>query len=518
MNEPMEAKYLPQKEVPDYIGNPLIEALPPIYLPHEVIKRLTVDPKHNEAERELEADYRFHCMGRLFRYFQPLDVHLEIEKRISKAIRQGYLSRNPVTPKYAADLMQGATDIYASNLNIASSSNTAFGFTIMGMSGVGKTSAIEKTLSLYPQVIQHTQYNNAPLFLTQLVWAKLDCPFDGSLKGLCTSFFTYVDVILGTNYMKKFAVYRMSVDDALPKMAQISRTHCLGLLVIDEIQHLNQAYSGGQAKMLNFFVNLVNTVGVPVILIGTSKAKSVLQSEFRQARRSSGQGAVIWERMHNDISWEIMLQAMWKNQWTRKRTELTEELRNTLYDESQGIIDIAVKLYTLAQMKVMADRTEVITANDIKEVAAVNLIFVKEMLDALRSGDVKKLAKYEDIMPINVEGYISAQAARLSVSMLDFGREETLSLEEQVVLKLLEMGIPSKIARTSVRKIISKSTVGQPLSTVIKKAFRLALNMEGEKEQPDIVEEANDLRNTAGGNSYENIKNSGNIAEDADEF
>jgi len=222
--------------------------------------------------------------------------------------------------------------------------------------------------------------------------------------------------------------------------------------------------------------------------------------------------------MHNDISWEIMLQAMWKNQWTRKRTELTEELRNTLYDESQGIIDIAVKLYTLAQMKVMADRTEVITANDIKEVAAVNLIFVKEMLNALRSGDVKKLAKYEDIMPINVEEYISAQAARLSVSMLDFSREETLSLEEQVVLKLLEMGIPSKIARTSVRKIISKSTVGQPLSAVIKKAFRLALNMEGEKEQPDIVEEANDLRNTAGGNSYENLKNSGNIAEDADEF
>ena len=95
-----EAKYLPQKEVPDYIGNPLIEALPPIYLPHEVIKRLTVDPKHNEAERELEADYRFHCMGRLFRYFQPLDVHLEIEKRISKAIRQGSFALSPSNSAY----------------------------------------------------------------------------------------------------------------------------------------------------------------------------------------------------------------------------------------------------------------------------------------------------------------------------------------------------------------------------------------------------------------------------------
>ena len=62
MIEPIEARYLPQKEVADYIGNPLIEALPQIYLPFEAIKRLTVDPEYNEGERELDAQYRFHCM------------------------------------------------------------------------------------------------------------------------------------------------------------------------------------------------------------------------------------------------------------------------------------------------------------------------------------------------------------------------------------------------------------------------------------------------------------------------
>jgi len=43
------------------------------------------------------------------------------------------------------------------------------------------------------------------------------------------------------------------------KMSTLAHTHGLGLLIIDEIQHLSQAKSGGSEKMLNFFVTLVNT-------------------------------------------------------------------------------------------------------------------------------------------------------------------------------------------------------------------------------------------------------------------
>ena len=522
-NIAVSANYVEQK-VPDYRGNPLIEALPPIYTKkYDVMKALTTDPGYSESEREDDAEHRVHCIGRLFRYFQPLTIHLEIEKKISLAIRQSYISKNPATPKYAAALSEGAEAIRQNNFNALTAANsTAFGFTIIGMSGVGKTTAIEKVLTLYPQAILHTRYNNAPMFLTQLVWAKLDCPFDGSLKQLCIEFFDYVDGILGTDYAKKFSVYRMTVDQALPKMAQIARTHCLGLLVIDEIQHLDQAKSGGQAKMLNFFVTLVNKVGVPVVLIGTNKALPILQSEFRQARRSSGQGALFWERMENDISWEVMLRAMWKNQWTQKRTELTEELKNALYDESQGIIDIAVKLYAMAQVKVIADRTEIITVRDIKEVAAEKYRLVYEPLDALRTGDVKKLAQYEDIRPININDYFAAQSARISVTVPSFDKNEAVSLEEQAVLELLKMGIPSKVARSSVRKVIGKSTVGQPLAGVLKNAFKLAINMEDakeSKEQSEQVEQADDLRNTVlDGNHYDSLKNIGSIAETADEF
>ena len=75
--------------------------------------------------------------------------------------------------------------------------SAASGFTIIGVSGVGKSTAVEKILSLYPQRIVHTKYRERPLAFTQLVWLKLDCPHDGSLKQLCYQFFYALDLAAG---------------------------------------------------------------------------------------------------------------------------------------------------------------------------------------------------------------------------------------------------------------------------------------------------------------------------------
>jgi len=46
---------------------------------------------------------------------------------------------------------------------------------------------------------------------------------------------------------------------------------------------------------------------------------------------------------------------MWRYKWTQKRAELTEDLKIALYDESQGIIDIAITPYVMA--RIVPDRT-----------------------------------------------------------------------------------------------------------------------------------------------------------------
>ena len=512
------AEYLEQI-VPDYKGNPLIEALPPIWSVAWAMRRLTVEPLFHDGERELDAEYRFHCIKRLFRYFQPLDTHIDIEQRISSAIRQGYVSRNPLDSGHARRLVLGYEAIQEKDIGVLDKypmKSTSAGFTIIGISGVGKTTAVEQILSLYPQCIKHTSYHGQPLFMKQLVWLKIDCPFDGSLKGLCFSFFSAFDRALGTEYSKKLTGRTTTVDILLPKMTQISTTHGLGLLVVDEIQHLSQAKSGGSEKMLNFFVTLVNTIGVPVVLIGTTKAMSVLQSEFRQARRGSGQGDLLWDRMKNDLAWETMLRAMWRYQWTRKRTELTSKLKDAIYDESQGIIDIAVKLYAMAQIKAIATGMEEITERAIHEVASEKLRLVKPMLDALRSGDRKRIQQFEDIRPIDIGDYIVANMSKI-VAVGMYERTDTKPLEEQAVMKLLEMDIPSKLALSCVRKAMRQNASAQSLAIVVRKAFKLALSME--EHAPDHHEQEiqnDDLRELPSGDTYEAMKESGLIADSDD--
>ena len=91
------------------------------------------------------------------------------------------------------------------------------------------------------------------------------------------------------------------------------------------------------------------------------------------------------------------------------------------------------------------------------------------------------------------------------------------TLEEQAILKLLEMDIPSKQAQACVRKVIRQSNAAQPLSSVVKKAFRLALSMEKPSPQ-ELKEQAEDLRKLSGENLYEAMKGAGFIANADDDL
>ena len=383
----VEADYRPV-EISTYRGNPLIEALPPIWTEDEVEERLRYYPPYEDRDRLAPAHLRLHLLQSTLQFFEPLPVHLELEQRFSRMIRTGYLARNPRDPQFVSSLHQQADLLSDSDLVPPSPRSTATGFTILGMSGVGKTTAVERILSLYPQVIHHHVYQEQPLTMVQVVWLKLDCPFDGSIKGLCLNFFQAVDDLLGSRYYERYASGRRTVDELLPRMARVAALHGLGVLVIDEIQHLSEAKSGGSRKMLNFFVQLVNTIGLPVVLVGTYKALGLLSGEFRQTRRGTGQGDYVWDPMANDDTWQYFIEALWRFQYTRKPMALTDALRDTLHEASAGITDFAVKLYMLAQARAIARDDMDITPGLIRSVAKDSLRLAAPILQALRTNDI----------------------------------------------------------------------------------------------------------------------------------
>lgn len=463
----------------EYQNNPLIEALPPIWTVKEAIEQMSITASYDESERELDGSYRMHCIQRLFGYFQPLETHIEIEQKISRCIRQGYTGRNPVKREYAAQMQEGYQLLKNKKgiEHFSGGTSKAQGFSIIGVSGIGKSTAIERILSLYPQCIVHEEYEGKPFLTTQITWLKLDCPHDGSVKGLCFQFFEAIDMIAGTEYFRRYTKARYTVDVLMTLVVQLSRLYHLGLLVIDEIQHLSLAKGGGSDKMLNFFVTLVNTIGIPVVMIGTSRAMNILQSEFRQARRGSGQGDVLWDNMKNDLSWKVFVGSMWRYQWTRKPVLLTDELRDSLYNESQGITDIAVKLYAMAQIDAITNGKETFNGNDVHKVAERHLGLVQPMLAALRSGNKKKIAQYGDIAPLNIDSFTASHLFHAENNAPVYTpKTEKRSLTELAELKLVELGLDPDKAAKLVKRTLTSHPNGTDLQTVVREAFTMFIS------------------------------------------
>jgi hypothetical protein len=394
----MIAQYTPTN-LPMYKGNPLIEALPRVLNAQAAINKLAHRPEPFQATESVENEELLHLVQDAMRFFQPLSVHVDIEQRFSRMIRGGYQARNPLEQDFWQRVDDGTEQVRSGYTTYERYAAGTLGFNIMGTSGVGKTTAVDRTLLLYPQVIFHNEYQGQPFTSAQLVWLKLSCPHDGSVRGLCLNFFEAIDILLNTKYYLNYARNgRATVDELLVKMARVASVLALGALVIDEIQFLDQAKSGGAKQMLNFFTQLQNTIGVPVVLVGTSKAFDLLTSDFRQARRATGQGDLVWERMKQNTEWDLFLSELWRYQYVRSPQPLSRALNNAIYYHSQGIADIAVKLFMLAQYRAINTRKASLTKGLIDSVANDSLRSIKAALDALRRNDVKALQKYEDLI------------------------------------------------------------------------------------------------------------------------
>jgi hypothetical protein len=407
-----DAIYIKQR-IPNYTGNPLIEALPPILTTKEAMKKLAHYPVYNESMRNLPDDLRYQLLEDIVQFFTPLNIHLDLERRISRVIRTGLIERNPMKTIFwqkngqrAKKVSQDSISQYGDDDDFHSTS--AYGFNAVGISGIGKSLTFMRILRLFPQVIHHSEYYGQKFTFSQIVWLKLDCPFDGGLKGLCINFFQTIDSILGTSYHKNYASKSRNTDEMLPYMALVAANHGIGVLVIDEIQRLSLAKSGGIEKMLNFFVQLVNTVGVPVILVGTYKSLSVFEGNFSQMRRGTGQGDLVWDRMKHDKEWELFVKAMWQFQYTRQVCSLDKnpQLTEVLYDETQGITDLAVKAYMLAQERAIETKKELVDAPIIRSVCHDKFRMLRPALEALKSKTKNALTNFEDAYPKFLEQFI----------------------------------------------------------------------------------------------------------------
>lgn len=357
------------------------------------------------------------------------------------------------------------------------------GFSIFGISGGGKSVAMDRVLAFYPQVIEHRKYKGHSTHFRQLVWMKIDASYDGNIGGMCKQFLLNAEKVLKIDIFSKLK--RPSVNDLIFTMAQVASIHKLGCLVIDEIQHISEA-KVGPAKVLNFLVTLQNVMKIPIILIGTYKALvGAITKEFRQARRASGCGEIIWDFLGKD-DYRDFIRGLFRYQWIRGKVEVTDSLIDAFHKHTAGNVARTVLIYQLCQMEAICIETETIDV-DLIELVSSDLPLTGKIIKAYQEKNFDELAQiddlyYEELSELVTNKYEAILAKkeyeRIKLSMDTQKKKKRDELELELSSFLLAMGEPETIVKKYVDYVLEDPYEDIDTKDIKRRLAQLAMGKE----------------------------------------
>jgi len=311
-----------------------------------------------------------------------------------------------------------------------------YGFSIIGISGVGKTHCTRHILSrCFNQIIK------LPNGDMQITYLFTNCKSIGSLKELLVSFLNEVDRLIGTNYYEDYIVTKNSTEKLEAVVANICVRHYIGIWFIDEVHHLKNVPFRSKEQTINFLKNISAVIGMPIVYIGTPEAKSILAGNFQIARRAEGNGSIFWERYlytenefgnnESETEWEILISSLWKRQILNNPGKLTPDIYRAYYECSQGIMARLIAIHIRVQNLALNEGEERITPELIYRTKPY-FQFSEKMINALASGKEELISEFEDLSmrAYNVienvsRGNLSHKEIVEVVTNSNFSQEET---------------------------------------------------------------------------------------------
>jgi len=380
--------------IAEFRGNPLVEALqPPPMNNDEALLRLQRPPAFDENERGLPACYRALLPARLLNFMFPTSQQVRLLQRIYGQIINGYRKSNPLTPDGQRRL-HGNGNVPA----VPMPCNISF---LTGLSGMGKSAVIRSIMkAIGKPVIKHSRYRGTVFTETQLLYLMRNVPDQCSAKALCGSFGRVADALLGLPlYSKQFFNNKMTRTDYVNALGKMIINHHVGVLVIDEFQNLSLAKSGGKEELVALIVNLRDELGIPIVLVGTYRAASILKNDASTARRLVEGGFHELQRPADpsDENWQALCEIIFDYQWVLEPQPLTDEFVEVLYRYSQGVTGIMLNLYVTAQTFAIEEGIEKISPQLIQQVYKERFRPLHHIINILSTNNVDLLSKYDDL-------------------------------------------------------------------------------------------------------------------------
>jgi AAA domain len=410
-------RYFPAANV-DYRKNPFIEAWPP--LDRDAISALMISKiEFSPAERTHSPDLRIQYAHRLMDFFLPLDPQVDFNQKLWALICAGYKARDPSRSSTTASFDQLCDSIAQDRIapsEVAHFRDSIWTAFLIGTPGTGKTSTpIALLRRLAGDLLHHMQWGE----LFQSLFVHVQAPKRGRGKSLAEAVYGKLKaeaqkVGLPLPYVtgkkpKTLHEFEEAIDVFVRKLN-------LGLLILDELQHLYAGTGDMDQDAMKFLTGFVSRLNIPVLFVGTWECAALLGLEMRLGRRVTGPTTSVFRRMQFDEDFGVFVQTLLNYQFTTKVVETTPEMVERIYYHTQGVADLVVKLTVMCQVEAILTGDEEITVALIDEIGSNHMGIIAPAIRMMRDGQREEDPVLWDLEPVDFERYLIEFTAKLKLN------------------------------------------------------------------------------------------------------
>jgi hypothetical protein len=314
----------------------LMAKMPKMLMGQELEKAMLSLPVYDAAICKADAGTRLTALDEMTDIYVPSAMSYEIYSKIYMAMLHS------LKKKHTKDAIQQGNQNHRrlQGLEYSSVLGGADSFSIIGPSGIGKSTAIAKSIALSGgnQIIT-TENPYAQI----IPCINVQCPHDCSVKGLLLAILSQVDVLIGTKHEQLAVKNRASIDNLIGTVSQAALNNIL-LIVIDECQNICR--NKGGVNLVASMTQLINSSGVSICMAGLPETGLFFGREMQLARRSVG---LSYSALPYDGYFIQFCETLCSYQYVAHPSKLTPGLIELLYECTGGIIAILVSIIMEAQ-------------------------------------------------------------------------------------------------------------------------------------------------------------------------
>lgn len=334
--------------------NDILKLIPEMKAGNALISALSVLPAYDENIRSQNEAVRLIALSDLYRVYIPSPMTTEIYSKLYLALLRSLQKKMTKT----AVIQQNQNHRAIQQQEYTGIMGGSDSFTIIGNSGIGKSSAISRSLSLLQaDGIIETQKPYAKIIPCVVV----QCPFDSSVKGLLLEILRKVDEVIGSDYYKNALKIRVTTDMLIGSVSQVAINH-IGLLIVDEIQNVVNSKHG--KSLVGMLTQLINNSGISICMVGTPESSLFFEQAMQLARRSLG---LHYQSLECDRYFYDFCCTLFSYQYTKHKTEISDAIINWLYEHSGGIVSVVVSLIHDAQEIAILNGKEILSIETLNE-------------------------------------------------------------------------------------------------------------------------------------------------------